>query len=225
MGWYHTGPKLRSSDLQINELFRRYICNPVLVIVALKPKESGIPTSAYHAALEVLDDYTTTFKTFNHIPSSVEIEEAEEIGVEHLLRDIRDASTGTLSSHIIEQKHSLKCLQLRLDEIRGYLSKVINKTLPINHQILYNLQDIFNLLSNLTVSATAKAFATTLNDQLLVVYVAALTRAVIAMHGLIENKLALRETERMEEQMQSISQKFQGKDGFKLSAMHLDPEK
>lgn len=29
VGWYHTGPKLHSNDLDINEIFRRYNSNAV----------------------------------------------------------------------------------------------------------------------------------------------------------------------------------------------------
>src|SRR4051812_8978423 len=53
IGWYHSGPKLRTSDLEINELFKRYTPNPVLVIVDVKPKDIGIPTDAYFAVEEI----------------------------------------------------------------------------------------------------------------------------------------------------------------------------
>ncbi|KAJ3024160.1 proteasome regulatory particle subunit [Thoreauomyces humboldtii] len=199
VGWYHSGPKLRASDLEINELFKRYIPNPVLVIIDVKPKDLGIPTDAYYAVEEIHDDGTATTKTFNHMPSLIEAEEAEEIGVEHLLRDIKDTSVGTLSTKITAQLNSLKGLQLRLEEIRDYLSKVLSNALPVNHQILYNLQDMFNLLPNLALPPTVKAFAVKTNDELLVLYLCSLVRAVIAMHGLIENKITLRDAERKEE--------------------------
>lgn len=32
VGWYHTGPRLRQSDLDITELMARYCDNPLLVI-------------------------------------------------------------------------------------------------------------------------------------------------------------------------------------------------
>ncbi|KAJ3048380.1 proteasome regulatory particle subunit [Rhizophlyctis rosea] len=207
VGWYHSGPKLRASDLEINELFKRYTPNPVLVIIDVQPKDLGIPTDAYFAVEEIHDDGTATTKTFNHIPSSIEAEEAEEIGVEHLLRDIKDTSIGTLSTKITNQLNSLKGLNLRLDEIREYLEKVSSGALPVNHQILYNLQDIFNLLPNLNVPDTVKAFSVKTNDELLVIYLSSLIRAVIALHGLIENKVMLHEAERKEEE------KEEGKDG------------
>ncbi|KND02833.1 hypothetical protein SpCBS45565_g05878 [Spizellomyces sp. 'palustris'] len=199
VGWYHSGPKLRASDLEINELFKRYIPNPVLVIIDVKPKDLGIPTDAYYAVEEIHDDGTATTKTFNHIPSQIEAEEAEEIGVEHLLRDIKDTSVGTLSTQITNQLNSLKGLQNHLSDIQNYLTKVLSGSLPVNHQIVYNLQDIFNLLPNLQVQETVKSFAVKTNDELLVMYLSSLIRAVIALHGLIENKLMLRDAERKEE--------------------------
>ncbi|KAF2229378.1 CSN6 from Cop9 complex [Viridothelium virens] len=150
IGWYHSGPKLRASDLEINELFKRYTPNPLLVIIDVQPKEVGVPTDAYFAVEEIKDDGTTTSKTFVHTPSTIEAEEAEEIGVEHLLRDIRDVAVGTLSTRITSQLQSLQGLHLRLRDIGTYLQKVLDGDLPVNHAILGNLQDVFNLLPNLS---------------------------------------------------------------------------
>lgn len=53
IGWYHSGPKLRASDLEINELFKRYTPNPLLVIIDIQPKDIGVPTDAYFAVEEI----------------------------------------------------------------------------------------------------------------------------------------------------------------------------
>ena len=55
IGWYHTGPKLRASDQEINDLFKRYIARPVMVIVDVRPETVGIPTDAYFAVEEIKD--------------------------------------------------------------------------------------------------------------------------------------------------------------------------
>lgn len=55
IGWYHSGPKLRASDLEVNELFKRYTPNPLLVIIDVQPKEAGVPTDAYFAVEEIKD--------------------------------------------------------------------------------------------------------------------------------------------------------------------------
>ena len=62
IGWYHSGPKLRASDLEINELFKRYTPNPLLVIIDVQPKEVGVPTDAYFA-VEEIKDVNTTYHT------------------------------------------------------------------------------------------------------------------------------------------------------------------
>lgn len=134
-------------------------------------------------------DGTATTKTFMHVPSEIVAEEAEEIGVEHLLRDIKDNAVGTLSTRISTQLGSLAGLQSRLEEIRDYLQKVVAGKLPVNHQIIYNLQDIFNLLPNLEAQHMVQAFSTKTNDQLLMIYLSSLIRAVIALHNLINNKI------------------------------------
>lgn len=216
IGWYHSGPKLRASDLEINELFRRYHPNPTLVIIDVKPKDIGLPTDAYFAIEEIKDDGTATQKTFMHVPSEVEAEEAEEIGVEHLLRDIKDASVGTLSTRVTDQLHSLKGLHSRLEEISLYLGKVNQGTLPINHQIVYNLQDIFNLLPNLDIPEFVKAFSVKTNDQLLVVYLSSLVRAVIALHNLINNKI-----ENMKGEL-GIDEEEAGEDSSKTNGVEAD---
>jgi len=43
----------------------------------------------------ILQDGTPTSRTFDHVPSEIGAEEAEEVGVEHLLRDIKDTTVGT----------------------------------------------------------------------------------------------------------------------------------
>jgi len=198
VGWYHTGPKLHQNDVAINELIRRYCPNSVLVIIDAKPKDLGLPTEAYQAVEEVHDDGSPTSKTFEHIPSEIGAEEAEEVGVEHLLRDIKDTTVGTLSQRITNQLLGLKGLHEQIREIRDYLLQVGNGKLPINHQIVYQLQDIFNLLPDMTQSSFVDSLYVKTNDQMLVVYLAALVRSIVALHNLINNKLTNRDAEKKE---------------------------
>lgn len=158
-----------------------------------------------------MQDGTTTTKTFVHTPSTIEAEEAEEIGVEHLLRDIRDVAIGTLSTRITNQLQSLQGLHLRLREIQAYLQKVQDGQLPVNHAVLGNLQDIFNLLPNLSTpkptsdgkpgsaSELSHAMSVKTNDQLLAIYLSSLIRAITAFHDLIENKIQNRQQQEEKE--------------------------
>ena len=163
-----------------------------------------------------------------HTPSIIEAEEAEEIGVEHLLRDIRDVAVGTLSTRITSQLQSLQGLHLRLRDIGQYLQKVLDGTLPVNHAILGNLQDVFNLLPNLSTPKTsshipngvdapvendselAHAMSIKTNDQLMAIYLSSLIRAITAFHDLIENKIQNRQ-----QQEEKEAKKDEGKEGEK----------
>lgn len=192
-------------------------------------------------------DGTTTTKTFMHTPSVIEAEEAEEIGVEHLLRDIRDVAVGTLSTRITSQLQSLQGLHLRLRDIGQYLQKVIDKELPVNHAILGNLQDVFNLLPNLsnptatpseTISGQgggggggggggagkegdtelARAMSVKTNDQLMAIYLSSLIRAITAFHDLIENKIQNRQQqEEKDAKREEEEGKEKEKDGKKAA--------
>ncbi|KAK3314913.1 26S proteasome regulatory subunit rpn-8 [Apodospora peruviana] len=228
IGWYHSGPKLRASDLEINELFKRYTPNPLLVIIDVQPKEAGVPTDAYFAVEEIKDDGTTTSKTFVHTPSIIEAEEAEEIGVEHLLRDIRDVAVGTLSTRITNQLQSLQGLHLRLRDIQAYLQKVMDGKLPVNHAILGNLQDVFNLLPNLSTPKSgglgngtkadgelSYAMSIKTNDQLMAIYLSSLIRAITAFHDLIENKIQNRQQQEEKEAAKKEGENGNAKDGEK----------
>ena len=118
---------------------------------------------------------------------------------------------GTLSTRITSQLQSLQSLHLRLRDIGHYLQKVLNHELPINHAILGNLQDVFNLLPNLSApgnatngnatdeptenngSELARAMSVKTNDQLMAIYLSSLIRAITAFHDLIENKIQNRQ--------------------------------
>ena len=82
----------------------------------------------------------------------------------------------------------------------------------MNHQITYQLQDIFNLLPNLTNPDFVKSVNVNTNDQMLVVYTASLIRSIIALHNLINNKLSNKEAERKESDKKADKKKEEDKD-------------
>jgi len=147
---------------------------------------------------EVHDDGTPTTKTFEHVPSEIGAEEAEEVGVEHLLRDIKDTTVGTLSQKITNQLMGLKGLEMKLKDMHNYLQQVVDEKLPMNHQITYLLQDIFNLLPDVTNPQFVKSINVNTNDQMLVLYTSSLIRSIIALHNLINNKINNKEAEKRE---------------------------
>ncbi|XP_050425762.1 26S proteasome non-ATPase regulatory subunit 7 [Adelges cooleyi] len=192
VGWYHTGPKLHQNDIAVNELVRQYCVNntSVLVIVDVKPKDVGIPTEAYRVVEQIHDDGSPPSKTLEHISSEIGAEEAEEVGVEHLLRDIKDSTSGSLSQRVANIIFGARGLYKQMVDIRDYLQQVVDGKLPLNHQIIYQLQEIFNLLPDVDKDSLVAAMHVKVNDHMLAVYLATMIRTIIALHNLINNKIA-----------------------------------
>lgn len=197
VGWYSTGPKIKANDLAIHEVIRQYAPSghPAFVIVEVQPKELGIPTKAYVTVEEVSEDKTENRMAFQHTPSSIGALEAEEVGVEHLLRDVKDASVSNLATSVQEKVNSLRSLNEHIKEMEEYLTNVCDGKLPVNHQIINQIQDIFNLLPNLDVEELIRSFSVKSNDMMLVIYLSSVIRSVIALHNLINNKISNRDAE------------------------------
>merc|ERR1712125_199322 len=187
VGWYSTGPKIKSSDLSIHELYRRYCPEPVLVVMDVQPKDLDLPMEAYYSIQDQTSD--EVFKrTFLHVQSTVGAFEAEEVGVEHLLRDIKNASASTLAARVGDKISALKGLAARLKDISDYLQQVVDKKLPQNQEIIYNLQEIFNLLPDLDSEELVRSFAMETNDAMLALYLGSMLRSTVVLHNLINNK-------------------------------------
>jgi 26S proteasome regulatory subunit N8 len=195
IGWYSSGPAIKKADIDINEILRKYNTNPVFVLIKVHEAAApGIPTEAYCTQEEV-DDNGNLMRQFVHIPSSIGASEAEEVGVEHLLRDIKDASQGQLSKQVGDKIQALKALTEKLKEMRVYLQNVLSGKFRYNHAIIHNFQDIFNLLPNLKVDQVVKNFSVKTNDYMHVIYISTLIRSVISLHNLINNKISTKEIE------------------------------
>nr|CAD2171424.1 unnamed protein product [Meloidogyne enterolobii] len=212
VGWYHTGPKLCKNDILINEVIKRFVPNPILVIIQASQASHeqmnlGLPTDAYVEVQEVHDDGSPPIKTFEHVPCEIGAEEAEEVGVEHLLRDIKNSTAGTLSQRITNQFLGLVGFQHQLAKMALYAKRVVNKELPVNHSIIYHFQEILNLLPDVLSPDFVDAHNSMSNDQAMRIYLGNLARTVIALDDLIDNKLVLQRDEEKSEKKSDSEEK------------------
>ena len=169
VGWYSSGPKIRPHDIEINEVFRRYCEKPVFVIIDVQEKKEslGIPAESY-VMKEEIDQDGQLIKTFFKLNTTIEASLPEEIGVEFMLKDINDPNRiGSASKIINDKEQSLKALIKKLTEIKEYLTKVISGKIPVNAQIIYNIQEIFNLLPNFDIESLIKAMSIQTNNNYL----------------------------------------------------------
>lgn len=193
-GFYSTGPKIKENDLKINSVLERFCTGtPVFSIIDVRPGVEGVPITTYQAVDEVEAEGKEIRKVFKHVVCNIEAEEAEAVGVEHLLRDINDPSTSHLALQIKQKVNGLKGLLTRLNEMKVYLERVSSGKLPINNQIIYNIQNILNYLPNLNLEVLVNAILQKTNDMHLIMYVCSLVRSILALHDLLNNKIKYRD--------------------------------
>lgn len=207
VGFYSTGPQIRPNDLRIYELVQRFvpagtITPPVFVIIDVRPGRESIPTTAYRVVEEVDSNVprggggdksggaAEVRKSFAHVPSLIGAMEAEEVGVEHLLRDINDPTVSTVATLVKAKLSGLSTLTEKLVEMKDYLTAVSEGRMKANSEIIANMQAIVNLLPNLNVEELVRSMLVKNNDMHMVIYLSSLIRCVIALHDLVLNKIA-----------------------------------
>ena len=203
VGWYSSGPKIRPHDIEINEVFRKYCDKPVFVIIDVQEKKEsiGIPAESYIMKEEV-DQDGQLIKTFFKLNTTIEASLPEQIGVEFMLKDINDQTkVGSVSKIITDKEQSLQALIKKLTDIKNYLAYVISGKIPLNTQIIFNVQEIFNLLPNFDTESLIKAMSIQTNNNYLVLYLSWLYKTVVALHKLINNKIAIKEEENLSKEI------------------------
>merc|ERR1711920_554734 len=101
----------------------------------------------------------------------------------------KNASASTLAVRVGDKIAALTGLSLRLKEISAYLSSVVAGKLPANQEIIYQLQEIFNLLPDQDTEDLVKSLAMETNDMMLALYLGSMLRSTVALHNLINNKI------------------------------------
>ncbi|CCW70538.1 unnamed protein product [Phytomonas sp. Hart1] len=186
VGWYSSGPTVQPNDMLLHLLVADRFCpNPVYCVVKTDPNNKGVPVLAYTT---VQGREGTRSLEFRNIPTHLGAEEAEEIGIEHLLRDLTDSTITTLSTKIQERELSLAHLCDILQQIDEYLSDVTKGTLPICEDVLEVLQKAISLQPEIYLHKTSTEMIRHTNDRALSTFLADIARCVGALHEVIVNR-------------------------------------
>jgi 26S proteasome regulatory subunit N8 len=226
VGFYSTGPQIRPNDLRIYDIVERFTglytngsknmsvpCHPaVFCIVDIRPGRVDLPVTSYKVTEEVEGAGKTIQRTFAHVASYMGAMEAEEIGVEHLLRDIHDPTVSSVASLIQGKMSGLATLQEKLVECKDYLEQCARGDVKVNADIIANLQTILSLLPNLNTPKLINSMMILTNDMYMAIYIASLIRTVIALHNLVNNKIRYGDDGMEEQEEHSEEKKSEEKD-------------
>jgi 26S proteasome regulatory subunit N8 len=190
VGWYSSGPDIAVNDVDVHLLVAERFCpNPIYCIVNADPAKKGAPVTAYMATESRGNNVAVEFR---NVHTNLGTVEAEEIGIEHLLRDLTDSTVSSLSTKVEDRHIALLQLETMLGTIETYLNDVANDRLPVNPEILELLQEATNIAPVVHQLKTSPGMLVATNDNALATMLASMSRTVTALYDVIVNRRQLR---------------------------------
>ena len=189
VGWYSSGPDICANDIAMHLLISERFCpSPVYCVVNTDPDKKGAPVIAYTTT----ESRSANAVEFRNVATSLGTVEAEDIGIEHLLRDLTDSTISTLSTKVGDRQLALLQLEQMLGNIETYLNDVVAGRLPVCAEVLTLLQEVTNLAPEVHKLKLDQGMVVATNDQALGTFVASIARAITALYDVILNRRKLR---------------------------------
>lgn len=199
LGWYVSGTTFKPQDLEINELWARYCPNPVLAVVDVRSRDPiELPTKAFFAARQITNAGIVT-RLFTNIPCTIDAFEAEEVGVEHLVREIKDLNMNTLKAKLANKIASLGALNQKIDVIIAYLEAVSTGQRVADREILAALQEIMSRLPKVINENLRRCIAETNNENYLNLLLSSIVNCTVYVHSLLNNKIKAKEEAQLQQ--------------------------
>jgi 26S proteasome regulatory subunit N8 len=208
LGWYVTGSSFKDHDIETNEIWAQYTKHPVLITIDVRSqKEFELPTKAFFS-MRVLNDKGFVVRSFKNIPCSVAAYEAEEVGVEHLVREIKDLNMDSLHAKLSNKVTSLLALEKKIATISNYIGDVLEGRRKQDRQITLTLHEIMSKLPKIMNEEFKAVMSLRMNDNYMSLYVTSLVKGVISIHQLLNNRIkALEEREKNKKLQNELAEK------------------
>jgi len=189
IGWYHTGGELKPNDLKIHFTMRKYINIPILFVFNCDSDLNELPVKAYLTQKITRNHFIKEVVEFVNLDLTLTATESETIGVEQCLRSLpNQENLSILKKELLNKKNSLLVMQLRLNDIRNYLIDLHDGILPLNQEILFLIQEIFNILPFFSSNDLKTSIIKVLNDQSTYIYMASFIRCTLILDRLLTNR-------------------------------------
>ncbi|EPR78411.1 26s proteasome regulatory subunit [Spraguea lophii 42_110] len=171
LGWYHSGPNISDRDPAITESFKFYLDDPLLLIVNVNIADNDdVPARVF---------YTMNNKM---VPMETIIggEEVEEVGVIHLLKNIK----GKGENRMNEIKNSMKIYEQKLMEIEEEIQNMIDGKTHKSEELVLALQDCVEEIQSINVSGKEYEGK---------VFVSSVTKSMVNLQDLERNRKKVKE--------------------------------
>jgi len=183
IGWYSTGNEITDITNNIHNTFPSEV-EPVLLLVdtTLSDKKLGIKVFKR--------SYMGSENMFLELPCETKYFEAENSGLD-IISSARDANTDNdtikILSDIDNLEKSILQIQSMLERVSHYVKQVVSGQKEGNNVIGRYLLDTMSFIPNINAADFEKMFNKHLQDLLVVVYIANLTRSQLASAERLQN--------------------------------------
>ncbi|KAK3804937.1 MAG: maintenance of mitochondrial structure and function-domain-containing protein [Benniella sp.] len=191
VGWYATGADLNSYSALIQDFYQKEVSSfPAVHLTmdtALTNERLGVKTYI-SAAVGITSKADNCM--FIPIPCDVKYFKAERAGLELLAsaKSSEDGST-TLLSDMDNLERAIIEVQSMLERVSQYVDAVLAGTVPANNTVGRYLMDTVSVVPKVDATEFEKMFNSHLQDLLMVIYLANMTRTQLAVAKRLEKLL------------------------------------
>lgn len=189
VGWYSTGHQIDKQSVFYHNFYWRELQQPPILLTLdteLKDKDSMDLRAYIGHPLTFSESMETSLgSSFQRLELSVHPFDSERLGLDLLLRPASSDSPLSTRTTLLSDLDSLRenfhrVLEL-LDDVIDYVDKVIAGTVPANPKIGRFLEKTVSALPQINPEGFHQMFNNSLQDILMVVYLANLTRTQLAI--------------------------------------------
>lgn len=192
VGWYATGFEVTEHSTLIHDFYSRETDNPIHLCLDTLLRDNKMAINAFVRAPMGVPDETVGF-IFSPIKCELMIYEADRVGLDVLARtlttDVRTDGKVNLLSDLEQVSAAITTLQKLIAESLDYVDKVLSGEKKGDPEIGRYLLDTVSAVPKVDASSFEKMFHNTLQDLLMVTYLANLTRTQVAIQEKLNNIL------------------------------------
>ncbi|KAI9003699.1 maintenance of mitochondrial structure and function-domain-containing protein [Gaertneriomyces semiglobifer] len=184
VGWYATGTEINPNSVWIHEFFANETTpfQPVHLLVDTTLSNDKMACRSFVSSQVGVPGTEHPGSMFVQIPCEVKYFDAERSGLDliSMAKGTPD-KTATILSDMDSLERSILHVQNMVETVTDYVDRVLSKKEKANNAIGRFLMDIVSLVPRIDAPEFEKMFNKHLNDLLMVVYLANLTRTQLAI--------------------------------------------
>lgn len=192
VGWYATGSTVTTTDMEAHRKLMDIDESPVFLLLDadLKTQTKGnmLPITLYETELHVQDG-TSVFQ-FVSSDFTIATSEAERIGVDQVARIAPSTGSFAGSTQLISQLNSMHSavtmLVDRVAALHALLIKMQSGEVPFDHEIVRHAAALSARLPAMDSQQFETSYNAQVNDTLITILLASLTKVNASQSGLIE---------------------------------------